>query len=180
MLTDPQKHRFDRLFDLLDADRNGVIDLADYHRLGDVSGDDLTPQPGSAAGEPIRASFTRFWDQVVRPLDSDGQGTITREQFVTALGQMAAQPEGFDTALGPAVDAVFDLMDLDGDGQVREDEYIQTLTVFGLTPAAAQQTFAHLDNGDGLLGRAEFRSLARDFYLSDSPDSIGNLLFGPL
>ncbi|GAA3113193.1 EF-hand domain-containing protein [Streptosporangium carneum] len=180
MLTELQKRRFDRLFDLLDADRNGVIDLADYHRLADVSGGDLTHRPGSPDGEPLRVSFTRFWEQAINPLDSGGQGTITREQFTAALGQMVARPEGFDTALGPAVDAVFDLIDLDGDGQVVRDEYVRALTLFGLTPAAAEQTFARLDDGDGLLGRAEFWALARDFYLSDDPDSVGNLLFGPL
>jgi Ca2+-binding EF-hand superfamily protein len=52
---------------------------------------------------------------------------------------------------------------------------------FGQSEQDCEHAFAALDlDGDGVLSREELLRAARDYYTSDDPSAIGNLLFGRL
>ncbi|GII90162.1 EF-hand domain-containing protein [Sinosporangium siamense] len=181
MLTDLQTRKFNRLFDFLDADGNGVIEVADYLRFADLSGDDLTALPGSTAGQPLRESLSPLWERAIAPLDASGAGTVERDVFIKAMQQLITQADLFDDVLVPIADLFFTLLDLDDDGSVTQREYTQAMSLFGLPVADIDAFFTHADtDGDGRLTRDEFQVLVREFYFSDNPTDIGNVLLGPI
>nr|WP_275409195.1 EF-hand domain-containing protein [Streptomyces sp. SID12501] len=73
-------------------------------------------------------------------------------------------------------DAIFDL---DGDGQLDQKEFARMMGGFHLPPDAAQEAFGRTDqDGDGAIGRDEFRQATIDLYTGDDPHAPGNWLAG--
>jgi Ca2+-binding EF-hand superfamily protein len=77
-------------------------------------------------------------------------------------------------------EAIFDTIDLDGDGQITPEEYRLFFEAWGVDTALADAAFTQMDfNADGRLARSTFLQYGSNFYINDEPDVPGNYLFGP-
>ena len=77
-------------------------------------------------------------------------------------------------------EAIFDTIDLDGDGEITHEEYKLFFKAWGIEPALAEAAFSRMDfNEDGRLSRSTFLQYGSNFYINDEPDIVGNYLFGP-
>ncbi|MEU7532319.1 FAD-dependent oxidoreductase [Saccharothrix sp. NPDC042600] len=127
-------------FDLLDADRDGVLreeDLTTFaHRL--VSAFDEPPDSVRAAR--VHSACREFWTSLV---------TVTGRDEVDAAVFAASAPE---VDFAPLADAVLLLSDTDADGSVTLGEFQRLLAALGAPAESAAAAFRVLDqDGTGFL-----------------------------
>ncbi|WP_206780526.1 EF-hand domain-containing protein [Streptomyces sp. CB00455] len=88
--------------------------------------------------------------------------------------------DSFDRTYRPHMEAVVDLADADGDGVLSRSEFIR-LGAPAVSEEQSHRSFDQVDtDGDGSLTAQELVAAARDFYVSDDPEAVGNHLFGQL
>ncbi len=123
------------------------------------------------SGEEENALYEGFhgwWRDLRTRFDTNGDGTLTREEYLAS----ASEP---GEALRTAMDAVAAAVDQDDDGYIELSEYEFLLGPGQQALAAAQ--FHRLDHdGDGLLTRAEFATGLGEFFLGRAAHGIGEVL----
>ncbi|WP_017596663.1 EF-hand domain-containing protein [Nocardiopsis potens] len=170
--------RFGRLFDTLDSDGDGAIDWGDYQRLVDRCAQGYSLEAEDRTAQALRASYQMLWVELLRHSGLSGSRLPDREAFVRAMRAVAEDGSRFNATEGLA-DAVFDLLDEDGDGSISEAEYLRYAEVLGAAADTAQARFKALDtDGDGSIGREEFIQSAREFLFGDDTESAGGFVFG--
>jgi Ca2+-binding EF-hand superfamily protein len=180
-LTPFQTSKFDRIFQVLDFNRDGCIDRRDFlgrvdafARLRDWSED--SPQY-----ERNRAYALEEWENLRESADADDDGSVTREEFMRYAEIFLADRQAVHAYARGDAQLIFDAMDTDGDGKVTRQEYREYLEVCGLDSSAADAFFEHADlNEDGRITRAEMVHAIEEFLVSTDPGAGGNHLFGPL
>ncbi|MDT0268677.1 EF-hand domain-containing protein [Streptomyces sp. DSM 44915] len=168
-------------FDGLDRDGNGVLTEADHVLMGRGVAQGLGHPAGSAEEQAVIDAYLRIWRELHLPMDTDGDGRISRAEFTAATAALAHDAERADTVLGGLADRIADLADRDGDGALDLAEY----TAFvrgqapGLAPEEVAEAFGHLDrDGDGRLTRAELRAAVVEYFTSPDPTAPGSWYFG--
>ena len=180
MLTDFQKTKFVKMFNTFDVDNNGYVEQADYERIVEKLALSLKIDVGSAQYQGLRAKYMDNWEQTAT-MDKDGDGKVDVDEWLADCEATVGSPEQYNELIVAVANQVFDLLDLDGDGEVSSDEYATWLCAHGGSRAAAAEAFTKLDlNGDGHISREEMKILLNDFYFSDDPEAPGTWLFGNL
>ncbi|GAA4884797.1 oxygenase MpaB family protein [Kitasatospora terrestris] len=135
-------------------------------------------QKGESA---VYAAFDSWWRHLLASTDTDGDGEISCEEFVTAmLAGADRDPDYLRDGLHVAVRAMFRAADLDGSGLLCADEY---RTLFGgsrVHPAELTHGFHQLDaDGDGRITEEEFVRGFTEFFTAHDTDSVaGTQLLG--
>ncbi|WP_017585201.1 EF-hand domain-containing protein [Nocardiopsis ganjiahuensis] len=176
MSTNPQiAARFSDLFDTLDTDGDKAVTWADYQRLvyRYLSGYSL--EASAPRAQAIQTAYVSLWKKLVRANDDE---RLDRDRFVSAM-HAAAEDRSRSNAAEAVAEAVFDLLDADGDGRISETEFLVYAGVLGAQEADARKRFAHVDtDGDGDISREEFVLSARQYLFGDDIDSPGGFVFG--
>lgn len=108
LITDQEA---DRIFDAVDVDQSGTIDLLEL--TGHFNAQSYT-------GACLRSLFST--------IDSDGDGTISREEFRSAIMNERIFDTGGNNYNDDDVDAIFDIADTDASGSLDLQELITLLT----------------------------------------------------
>lgn len=182
MLTELQAAKLDRRFELLDADGDGFITAADYDQTASAVCEAFDYPEGSPQHERVHMTFLTMWDKLSRKMDGKHTGRISRDQFLSSCADsIVERGGGYDRNIKPVVDAVFDIIDADGNGVLDVDELARWFSAYGVCEDDAQRAFTALDrNGDGVLSRSEVHDAVEEYYTSDDPRAHGNKIYGPL
>ncbi|MFF9194320.1 EF-hand domain-containing protein [Streptomyces sp. NPDC014779] len=168
-------------FDHLDRDGDGALTEVDHHLMGRSVARGLGYEENSPEEQSIVDAYLRIWHEVHVPLDADGDGRITREEFVASTSALAGDPALADAALGGLADRIVTIADRDGDDRIDVDEYTAFIRGHapGLSETEVHEAFRHLDrDGDGTLTRAEVRTAVIEYFTSPDPNAPGNWYFG--
>ncbi|WP_378309988.1 EF-hand domain-containing protein [Amycolatopsis silviterrae] len=169
-----------RRFELMDANGNGYLEREDYALLSRRLIEEFAGSAGPAKANAVLDTYLRYWDEFIGHMDRDGDGRVTKGEFVQAISAKTIDAAGFDRVAEPHFRAVCELADTDGDGSVNRAEFIRVMSVYGVGAQDAEAVFARLDSdADGALTVGELTAAGRDFYLSDDDGSNGSGLFGP-
>lgn len=178
MNTNPRiAARFGDLFDVLDTDDDKAVTWADYQRLVDlyVAGYGLEAEDPRA--QAIQSAYESMWRKLVDLSGAQTDG-LDRDSFVGAM-HAASEDRSRSNAAEAVAEAVFDLLDVDGDGRISEAEFLVYAKTLGADEASARTRFAHVDtDGDGDINREEFVLSARQYLFGDDIDSPGGFVFG--
>jgi Ca2+-binding EF-hand superfamily protein len=180
MLTDFQKRKLTRYFEFYDADNNGFIEQADYenfaNRLAKVRGWDK----GTTGHAMIMGRFMADWQVLASFSDADGDERVTLNEWFEYHNHIFIIDQKHRAGSNNIVATIFETLDINGDGEITENEFKMFYNIFGMGEAVAQEIFPKIDhNGDGILTRSEIATLYHQFSFSDDPDMPGNWLFGP-
>ncbi|MFD6952813.1 MULTISPECIES: EF-hand domain-containing protein [unclassified Nocardiopsis] len=173
----PITERFGRLFAALDSDDDAFVTWADYQRLVEryVHGYGLDPQERRA--QAIRVSYQMLWQELLRHSGAEGE-RLEREEFVAAMRAASEDRSRFNAAEGVA-EAVFDLLDTDGDDRISREEFLRYANALGAEAADAEERFAGVDaDEDGFISREEFVLSAREYLFGDDTRSPGGFVSG--
>jgi Ca2+-binding EF-hand superfamily protein len=182
MLTDFQRKKLSRTFQIYDADGDGIVTRADYERAGHNVAIANGFSPGSAESDSVTTAYLAAWEGMRRMADQDHDGRVSLDEHLTAYDHLLADA-------GPGIfvavcDASLNLIDLDHDGRISQHEYVTNLVGWAggaISEAAATDAFHRLDvNADGFITREEMLDIVREFFTSDDPGAHGNWLVGPL
>jgi Ca2+-binding EF-hand superfamily protein len=174
------ERKYVKRFEMLDADGSGVVDRTDFEMLAQRLIDGLGVTPGSPKADRVHNGYLELCDSLMRIADEDGNGEITRTEFVMAMTRMAGDRAGFKRVIEPLARLNLSLCDADGDGNLNELEFASLLRMFNATTMDdASRIFHRLDtSGDGFLSLEEILDALCDFYVSTDPQAPGNSLFG--
>lgn len=173
--------KLNRRFDLLDADSDGYLEREDFEALAHRLVQGFTCASDSPQAQAVVKTYLEFWEGFIKPMDADGDGKVSREEFVSTVTGRVRAGDSFDRTYRPHMEAVVNLADADGDGVLSRGEFIRLGALAGVSEEQSNRSFLQIDtDGNGSLTAQELVAAAREFYLSDDPDAVGNHLFGQL
>ncbi|MER7043821.1 oxygenase MpaB family protein [Streptomyces jumonjinensis] len=181
---DTRRPRLGRFFsEVLDQTGDGFISSHDLRAMAHNVCWQL--ELDDAGEEAVYAGFDAWWEELRRTMDTDGDGRISKAEFVAAAiaahdrdpehPHQQPQPQ---PGLRAALHAVFRAADTDRSGFIGADEY---RVVFGsrLHPAEISHGFRQLDrDGDGRLSEAEFVHGFTEFFTARGDLAAGSQLLG--
>src|ERR1043165_7665073 len=101
-LTPFQLKKQRHYFNVYDADKNGVIEQADFEDIGHRFAIALGHQPGGTVYNYLREGFLGVWHEIQKDADANSDGHITFEEFLRYQQRTAfdATPEAFAAYIG--------------------------------------------------------------------------------
>ncbi|MFG1617391.1 EF-hand domain-containing protein [Nonomuraea wenchangensis] len=174
MPTDPTDRliRLRTRFALLDTNGNGHLQGDDFALLADRVLDSLSADRDSAKAHALTQGCRTFWQGLAAACDRDGDATVTFQEYAAAIPDAAH----FDQYGSPYARALVALADTDDDGQVEQGEFIACMTAIGFAPPHVRQLFAALAGQRGRITTDAWSAAIRDYYVSDSANTPGQLL----
>lgn len=155
-----------------DADKDGFVTRHDY---------DLILERYKKLGvSDQHIKFTkRFFDTVCDAVGlTDHTKALTYEQFADNYTSQVVKIAKDNLAYA---NSAFDVVDLDGDGDISFAEWETTMKALGFDTAHARVTFDAMDtNGNNTIQRDEFADYHYEFFMSTDDKMNSSILFGPI
>jgi len=179
MLTELQKRKLLHTFDLWDCNGNGYIEQADYV----VVADRLAQTRGWAKGSPedahAQAMYAAGWQFMEQFADVDHNKQVKRDEWLTCFDSLFQNPDAYQQLIVGTAEFNFAVADVDGDGAWTLDEYRLYLQTLNAPTDHAAAVFHQTDaTGTGHMTKATLTQLLNEYFLSDDPAAVGNLLLG--
>lgn len=156
--------RLEQRFRLWDSNGNGVIERSDFETEADGIISRLGAE-GTAKGNALRQAYLSMFERLA---EAAGTQQMNREQFVAVAEQeiISKGDAGFASVVQPTIQAIVDVLDTDGDGEIDPDEMTKWFDAIGLSGAEAERAFAEMDtDGSGKLSTTELVNAVRDYHL---------------
>lgn len=166
-------------FTLMDRDRSGTLELNDYLTTADSVGSAFGMAAGSAEHNELRRAFTRFWEDIIKPMDTDGNGHVNFDEYLTAYNAgVRDNAQGYER-VKPISDAILNIADTESNGKITADSFRLALSGYGVPEPDCRAAFAALDkDGSGFLTPDELQEAIQEYFLGTDPELPGNTLFG--
>ncbi|QIR36321.1 calcium-binding protein [Tolypothrix sp. PCC 7910] len=171
MLTEFQKQKARKSFEVHDFNGDGILTLADFELIVENLAK-LGQKQRLLEYQALKSAYTSFWLELQALADIDNDGQVSLDEWYAYYDHHLVHL---------MMDFMFDLIDGDGDGEITVKEYKQFATCWNRSETEAGETFLKLDlNGDGCLTKLEILQHFDDFCYGNDPEVPGNWLWGPL
>ncbi|MEU3498788.1 EF-hand domain-containing protein [Kitasatospora cineracea] len=171
MTTSVQLDRAQKRFDLWDVNGDGQIDRSDWQAEAQRILQAFGEAPVSPAGRALTEAYLGMWSFFADKAGIDEQdGALTPEQFNHIAEEHILENggAGFGRVVKPTIQAMVELVDVDGDGQVNPAEFKTWLDAIGVSNVEPAEAFRQIDaNGDGQLSVEELVQAVRAYHLGD-------------
>jgi Ca2+-binding EF-hand superfamily protein len=183
MLSEFQQAKARRMFQIYDADDDGIITLEDYLRWVN----DVARRRGWDEDAPdyrrLRSNAISRWTALQKHADDDTNERVTLAEYLFWTQRRLEEAEAsgdFDAYQQWATD-LFHFFDRENDGRVSLEEYRAVVEEYDTDSDSAEEKFRQLDaDGDGYIMRDEMTQLLVDFWTSDDPDAAATYALGAL
>ncbi|MEU4152951.1 EF-hand domain-containing protein [Streptomyces sp. NPDC026659] len=177
--ADPLTRKYERVFKHLDADGNGYLERSDFASFVDRLAKEYKLTKNDQKVRAISTAFDMLWHELVRHADTNHDNRISEEEYISSVRRTVDDTTRFN-ATDALANSLFDIMDVDDDGQISKDEFIRLQqNVWGISVPDAIDTFIALDtDGDGHMSRQEAVRGCRQYFNSNSLDEPGSWFFG--
>ena len=179
--SDIQKIKAHNLYLALDVDDNGYVEPADLDALALRLIDGQRRERDSAVHTELLTTLKGFWKELVRSVDRNEDGRISREEFLQFCHTVSRDLSG------PAGDSVralsnvlFTVCDRNQTGTLSEAEFLQFARAYGLSDAVADAGFRLIDRDrNGSLTKEEWLRFLHDVFVSQKLHDAAAVVFGP-
>jgi Ca2+-binding EF-hand superfamily protein len=161
-----QKERLEQRFKLWDANGDGVVDRSDYEAEARRILASFQEPESSPKAKAVISAYQNMWNIAAQQGGVGQDGGLDPEQFhrISTEAMIDKGEAGFAQVLQPCIQAVADLCDEDGDGQVDREEFSRWLNAVGVTADPAS-LFDQLDtNGSGMLTTDELVQAVKNYH----------------
>jgi Ca2+-binding EF-hand superfamily protein len=179
MLSELQKRKFTRIFEIRDADGNGTLEREDIKAINlrmrtllNLSEDEYFT---------LRQRSMISWEHLRQTADKDKDGKVSLSEWLLFCDDMVNNQDNYELFLVPTVEFFMELFDRDHDGTYSFAELKLFLEAHQISNQSLHQwIWNKLDlNGDGHLSTDEVNTLMQQFCFSKDPNEPGNFIFGP-
>lgn len=162
------------VFSLFDADGSGRLEENDFEIMAARVSDAAADSPQSEK-DAMLAAFRRYWATLAEVLDTDGDNTITYEEYQACV----LSPDRFDETVGEFAQALAALGDPDGDGLIERPVFVALMTAIGFALPNVHALFdAFGPNDDDEITTETWIAGIKDFYAPDKAGIAGDHLVG--
>lgn len=181
MLSKVQQRKIAHLFDVLDTNRNGLLQLDDFVAVSDHIVSLMQWERDSRKARTLLNKASRLFIQLVIDTGEMSMG-ISKAKWLAFFERELNKND----RKGPlhhyvhrTTHHLFSLFDLNGDKFISKEEYANMLGAYNLSHAESETSFELLDqNGDGRISEAELIDGLHDFFWSSDHEAAGNFIFG--
>ncbi|MFH9015322.1 oxygenase MpaB family protein [Streptomyces sp. NPDC017943] len=176
---DSRADRLGRFFSqVLDQTGDGRIDAPDLQAMARALCWQLQLTPEQE--DKVYAGFTAWWDHMRATMDTDGDGSVSKDEWVTAmLRNCDADPGYVRDGVHHAVRAMFEAVDTDGSGAIDRHEYRTVFAGGRVDPGDLDRGFDELDRDkDGAISLPELLDGLTAFFMAREPTAAGTQLLG--
>lgn len=158
------------LFELLDRDQSGTIELKDFQQAGQNLALLRGWSPGTPEYDVLQTSFIGFGEMLQQLADRDGNQKIDRKEWLHWL----EQDVDYDFA-----NLFLQVIDTNQDGQIAMEELSTFYQAYDIQTKELEEIFHTLDlNQDGHISHKELETIFAQFLYSDDIQAPGNWIFG--
>jgi tellurite resistance protein TerC len=180
-LTDGQRTMLSRRFAVLDANRDGTWQLADYEQQARTLCTAFGHAPDSPPARAVAAGQRALFSALLAHMDADGDQQISPDEFAAAVSRPVRDQLRFDAAVAAVARSLIQAADLGRKGVLDPAGYTRLTAAYGASARQAARAFAQLDlDRNGVLDAAELTQAITQFFTSPDPSAPGNLAFGRL
>jgi Ca2+-binding EF-hand superfamily protein len=179
-MTDLLDKKLRHFFTLMDHNDSGFLEHHDYVIAADRVSAAFGFAPDSAENNGLRHHFTRFWEDVVKPMDTSADQKVSFEEYLAAYNEgVRDAANGYDR-ISPITDAIIGMADSEGTGKITIAGFTSAMAGgYGIDAHACHTMFTTLDTKNlGYLTRGQLQEASKEYFLSTDPDAPGNGLFG--
>ena len=165
-----QRAKVIRLFELLDRDNSGTIELKDFKQTTQHLAISRGWLPQTLEYQRLQTFMLGFGQRLQQLADQDGNQHIDRKEWRRYLDEVPDH----DLAM-----LFLQMIDANGDGQISMEELRSFYDVYDITTEELEEVFRTLDlNQDGHISHDEFKVIFTQFLYSDDIQSPGTWMFG--
>lgn len=171
MTASVQDSRLKRRFELWDSNGDGTIDKSDYETEARRILQSFGEQETSPKGRALMSAYLGMWDKLAAKAKVGPQGKVSMDQFLQVSEQeiVSGGDAGFDRNLRPTIEAIVDICDTDGDGEVSPNEFKRWMRAAGVDERQADQAFRQMDtNQSGHLSVEELVEAVKAYHQGTS------------
>lgn len=175
------KHRY--IFNVLDFDNNGYIEKDDFVAIAEnlcmVRGEEMDTEES----KEIMAQCLNLWEGLAFYIDENNDKQCSLKEWFRFIEDRLINSANDEAPLflNSTVESIFDLYDVDSDGNISWQEYLDIFLSFRLNASLVAKSFKTLDaNNDKSLSREELVNAISEFLISDDIHLPGNWIFGNL
>lgn len=181
MLTEFQKKKLNKVFQNHDFDSNGVLEKADFEGLVTNLCQFRNYHKESSEYKNLESNYMKIWSELQKVADANSDNKITLDEWFTCFDSILATEDSYNQVIGPIINLLFNIADVDGKGQINQEEFKVWAQNWNLSESEASESFLKIDgNGDGILDKQEFKQLYYELFCSDDPSAFGNWVAGAL
>jgi Ca2+-binding EF-hand superfamily protein len=176
---DVRADRLGRFFSqVLDQTGDGRIDVPDLQAMARSLCWQL--ELSQEQEDKVYAGFTGWWEHMRSTMDADGDGSISKDEWITAmLRNCDADPAYVRDGVHHAVRAMFEAVDTDGSGAIDRHEYRTVFAGGRVDPGDLDRGFDELDvDKDGTITLPELLDGFTAFFMARESRASGAQLLG--
>jgi juvenile hormone diol kinase len=179
MLTDLQRAKISALFDIYDANHDGVLEASDFARVATNLANEIGAGDDAQERATLQAQYRVAWDLISGLAERTGDNQLQLTEWTTAFDRVLGSEQHFEAIVLMMSNLVFDTFDLDRNELVDEAEYERFVRAYQTPNASPSVAFRRLDrDGDGRMTRDDAITGIREYFTSNDPEAPGNALFG--
>ena len=158
------------LFELLDHDKNGAIELNDFKQATQHLATSRGWLPQTSEYQRLQTLTVGFGQRLQQLADQDGNQKIDRREWLKYLDEVPDH----DLAM-----LFLQMIDANGDGRISMEELRSFYNAYDITTEELEDVFQTLDlNQDGHISHSEFETIFTQFLYSDDIQAPGTWIFG--
>lgn len=181
MLSAFQETKLRLFFNILDMDRNGFVEPADFKNIGENICVMLQIKEDNPFYGLVFSACQQVWEDLYKYVDTNQDQKASFYEWLRYADDkiVNCDKRAYDEYLNKVVDHIFLLFDENRDNYISIQEYINLFMTFRLEVRYSAKAFTGIDlNKDDYISKEELYTAVEQFFRSDDESKKGNWLFG--
>ncbi|MEV0915758.1 EF-hand domain-containing protein [Streptomyces sp. NPDC049967] len=169
-------------YNVFHNERDGWVSETDVYAWVGRTTREFKLTPGTAPASALQRSLLEYWKRLFVPMDADGDGVVSRDEFLAGFVSLGDKPDDYARIVTPSAQVFVATADVDGDGELDKSEFKRLFqSSFALSDEDIDVSFADIDtDSSGSISTDELRAAIRVFHSSTDPNDRGHRLLGAL